>query len=52
MKNDSPLIDLEAGVRSFLRNTIFAHPEDIKEDEKKKGSMVEKLSPPKKKKGQ
>tara|TARA_R100001086_G_scaffold70345_1_gene33577 strand:- start:426 stop:602 length:177 start_codon:yes stop_codon:yes gene_type:complete len=35
-------LDLSAGVRSFLKNTIFAHPDDIKEEKNKK------KTPPKK----
>ena len=40
-KDDFP-IDLEMGVRNFLRNTIFAHPEDIKQDEMMKKSTTKK----------
>ena len=29
-------LDLLRGVRNFLRNTIFAHPDDVKEPKKKK----------------
>ena len=39
------MLDLSAGVRSFLKNTIFAHPDDVKEDKRGKASS------PKKKKG-
>ena len=44
-------IDIVAGVRSFLRNTIFAHPDDIKSDEvkKKSKSINKKNTQPKKK---
>ena len=30
------VLDLLSGVRNFLRNTIFAHPDDVKEPKKKK----------------
>jgi predicted NACHT family NTPase len=43
-------LDLLGGVRSFLKDTIFAHPDDIKEAEKKKS--LKKKKSPKKKKGQ
>jgi len=41
-------LDLSAGVRSFLKNTIFAHPDDVKADENKPTSKGRS----KKKKGQ
>ena len=46
-------IDIVAGVRSFLRSTIFAHPDDIRADEEKKTSKAPKKesTKPKKKKG-
>ena len=48
MKKDDLPIDLEAGVRSFLRSTIFAHPDDIKADEGKKTTTPKKKDPKKK----
>jgi len=33
-KNDDFPIDLEGGVRRALKNTIFAHPDDLKKSVK------------------
>jgi len=43
MKNDPTYIPLIENIRELLKDTIFAHPDDVKADKKKSG---------KKKKGQ
>jgi spore coat protein CotF len=35
-------INMEKNIRELLRNTIFAHPDDIKSDELKKTSKAKK----------
>jgi len=42
MSNDPTCIPLEKNIRELLKNTIFAHPDDLKKTSKKKKTVPSK----------